>query len=137
MLRLYFGFHCFLLCYFKFSPLQWSEFKAIRRQLPNFYPNNGYFFTNTLDIETQSLSINYINPTNQNRLNLIMKLHNEGWSNKEIVTFLNLNGIKRRNKKDDYKVKDIFMCLKKLKIREKRKSNIKYKLGKWELWREY
>ena len=55
-----------------------------------------------------------------------MKLHNEGWSNKEIVTFLNLNGIKRRNKKDDYKVKDIFMCLKKLKIREKRKSNIKY-----------
>ena len=64
-----------------------------------------------------------------------MKLHNEGWSNKEIVTFLNLNGIKRRNKKDDYKVKDIFMCLKKLKIREKRKSNIKYKLGKWELWK--
>ena len=117
--------------------LQWSEFKVIRRQLPNFYPNNGYFFTNTLDIETQSLSINYINPTNQNRLNLIMKLHNEGWSNKEIVTFLNLNGIKRRNKKDDYRVKDIFMCLKKLKIREKRKSNIKYKLGKWELWREY
>ena len=94
-------------------------------------------FTNTLDIETQSLSINYINPTNQNRLNLIMKLHNEGWSNKRIVTFLNLNGIKRRNKKDDYKVKKIFMCLKKLKIREKRKSNIKYKLGKWELWREY
>ena len=122
-----------------FNPIQrqWSEFKVIRRQLPNFHPNNGYFFTNTLDIETQSLSINYINPTNQNRLNLIMKLHNEGWSNKEIVTFLNLNGIKRRNKKDDYKVKDIFMCLKKLKIREKRKSNIKYKLGKWELWREY
>ena len=66
-----------------------------------------------------------------------MILHNEGLSNKEIVTFLNSNGIKRRNKKDDYKVKDIFMCLKKFKIREKRKSNIKYKLGKWELWREY
>ncbi len=66
-----------------------------------------------------------------------MKLHNEGWSNKRIVTFLNLNGIKRRNKKDDYKVKDIFLCLQKLKIREKRKSNIKYKLRKWELWREY
>ena len=45
-----------------------------------------------------------------------MELYNKGWSNKEIVTFLNLNGIKRRNKKDDYKVKDIFMCLKKLKI---------------------
>ena len=37
----------------------------------------------------------------------------------------------------DLEIKDIFMCLKKLKIREKRKSNIKYKLGKWELWREY
>ena len=101
--------------------------------IPILKKTNDY----TLDIENQSLYINYINPTNQNRLNLIMKLHNEGWSNKEIVTFLNLNGIKRRNKKDDYKVKDIFMCLKKLKIREKRKSNIKYKLGKWELWREY
>ena len=118
-----------------FNPIlrQWNKFKVIRRQLPNFYPNNVYFFTNNLDIETQSLSINYINPTNQNRLNLIMKLHNEGWSNKRIVTFLNLNGIERRNKKDDYKVKDIFMCLQKLKIREKRKSNIKYKLRKWEL----
>ena len=48
-----------------------------------------------------------------------MKLHNEGWSNKEIVTFLNLNGIKRRNKKDDYKVKDIIMCL---KVKDKRKK---------------
>ena len=108
-MRLYFGFHCFLLCYFKFSPLQWNEFKVTYRKLPNFYPNNGYFFTNTLDIETESLSLNYINPTNQNRLNVIMKLHNKGWLNKEIVTFLNLNGTQRRNKKDNYvfkKVKD-------------------------------
>ena len=44
---------------------QWSEFKVTYRKLPNFYPNNGYFFTNTLDIETESLSLNYINPTNQ------------------------------------------------------------------------
>ena len=78
---------------------QWSEFKVTYRNLPNFYPNNGYFFTNTLDIETKSLSLNYINPTNQNRLNVIMKLHNRSWSNKEIITFLNLNGIQRRNKK--------------------------------------
>lgn len=117
--------------------IKWGEFKLIRRQLPNFHPNNGYFLSNTLDIETQSLSINYINPKNQNRLNVIMKLHKKGWSNKEIVTLLNLNRIKRKNKKDNYKVRDIFICLKKLKIREKRKSDIKYKLGKWELWRNF
>ena len=64
-----------------------------------------------------------------------MKLHNEGWSNKEIVTFLNLNGIQRRNKKDNYKVKDIFMCLKKLKKREQRKHNTQFKLGDWQLLR--
>ena len=135
MLRLYFGFCCFLLCYFKFSPLQWSEFKVIRRQLPNFHPNNGYFFTNTLDIETESLSLNYINPTNQYRLNLIMKLHNKGWSNKEIVTFLNLNGIKRRNKKDNYSVKDVWVCIQKLKKREQRKHNTQFKVSDWELWK--
>ena len=117
--------------------LQWSEFKVIRRQLPNFYPNNGYFFTNTLDIETQSLSINYINPTNQYRLNLIMKLHNKGWSNKEIVSFLNLNKIQRRNKKDDYTMKDVWVCISKLKKREQRKHNTQFKVRDWELWREF
>jgi hypothetical protein len=29
-----------------------------------------------------------------------MKLHNKGWLNNEIVTFLNLNGVQRRNKKE-------------------------------------
>ena len=52
-----------------------------------------------------------------------MKLHNEDWSNKEIVTFLNLNGIKRRNKKDDYRLKDIFMCLKIDSISVSKKKN--------------
>ena len=97
----------------------------------------GYYFTNVLDITTSSLSLDYINLKNKKRLDLIMKLHNEGKINRQIVEILKSKGIKRRNKKDDYRVKDIFMCLKKLKIREKRKSNIKYKLGKWELWREY
>ena len=115
--------------------LQWNKFKVTYRNLPNFYPNNGYFFTNTLDIETESLSLNYINPTNQNRLNVIMKLHNKGWSNKEIVTFLNLNGIQRRNKKDNYTMKDVWVCISKLKKREQRKHNTQFKLGDWELWK--
>ena len=97
----------------------------------------GYFFTNTLDIRTSSLSLDYINPSNQKRLDLIMKLHKGGKSNKEIVEILKLKGIKRRNKNDDYSVKDMWVCIKKLKKIEKRKSDIKYKLGKWEFWREY
>ena len=48
------------------------------RNLPNLHPNNGYFFINTLDIKTETFSLNYINSTNQNRLNVIMKLHKKG-----------------------------------------------------------
>tara|TARA_B100000927_G_C16280372_1_gene395273 strand:+ start:210 stop:542 length:333 start_codon:yes stop_codon:yes gene_type:complete len=99
-------------------------------------PNMGYFFTNTLDITTSSLSLNHINPSNQKRLDLIMKLHKEGKSNKEIVEILKVKGIKRRNKNDEYSVKDVFMCIKKLKLREERKKDIKYKLGMWKLCRE-
>ena len=96
----------------------------------------GYFFTNTLDITTSSLSLNYINPSNQKRLDLIMKLHKEGKNNREIVEILKVKGIKRRNKNDEYSVKDVFMCIKKLKLREERKKDIKYKLGMWKLCRE-
>lgn len=96
----------------------------------------GYFFTNTLDITTSSLSLNYINPSNQKRLDLIMKLHKKGKSNKKIVEILKVKGIKRRNKNDEYSVKDVFMCIKKLKLREERKKDIKYKLGMWKLCRD-
>ena len=125
------------MCTLKLIPLQWNEFKVTYRNLLNFYPNNGYFFTNTLDIKTESLSLDYINPTNQNRLNVIMELYNKGWSNKEIVTFLNLNGIKRRNKKDNYTMKDVWICIKKLKKREQRKQKTQFKIGDWEFWRLY
>ena len=96
----------------------------------------GYFFTNTLDITTSSLSLDYINPSNKKRLDLIMKLHKEGKSNKKIVEILKVKGIKRRNKNDKYSVKDVFMCIMKLKLREERKKDIKYKLGMWKLCRE-
>ena len=97
----------------------------------------GYYFTNILDITTSSLCLDYINPKNKKRLDFIMKLHNEGNSNKQIVEILKSKGIRRRNKNDNYSVKDVIMCLKKLKKREKRKKDINYQLGKWELWREY
>ena len=97
----------------------------------------GYYFTNVLDITTSSLSLNYINPKNKKRLDFIMKLHNEGKSNKRIVEILKSKGIKRRNKNDDYSIKDVFMCITKLKKREQRMKDIKYKLRKCKLWREY
>ena len=31
-------------------------------------------------------------------------------------------------------IKDVFMCLKKLKLREKRYKQISYVLGEWILW---
>ncbi|MBL6847559.1 MAG: hypothetical protein ISQ83_04370 [Alphaproteobacteria bacterium] len=65
-----------------------------------------------------------------------MKLHKEGKNNKEIVEILKVKGIKRRNKNDEYSVKDVFMCIKKLKLREERMKDIKYKLGMWKLCRE-
>jgi hypothetical protein len=96
----------------------------------------GYYFKNELNIVTSNLCINYINPNNENRLNSIWKLYQNGFSNREICDFLILNGFKRRNKKDNYSVKDVFMCIKKLKIRKIRKKEINLKLGKWELWIE-
>lgn len=96
----------------------------------------GYYFKNELNIVTSNLCINYINPNNENRLNSIWKLYQNGFSNREICDFLILNGFKRRNKKDNYSVKDVFMCIKKLKMRKIRKKEINLKLGKWELWIE-
>ena len=100
-------------------------------------PNLGYNFRNILNIETKSLCLNWINPYNSKRLNVIWKLHKNGFSNREICDYLILNGFKRRNKKDNYTVKDVFMCIKKLKIREMRKSQIKSDLGLWELWLDW
>ena len=95
----------------------------------------GYFFTNTLDITTSSLSLDYINPKNKKRLDFIMKLHKDNMTNKQIVEIVKSKKIKRRNKNDFYSVKDVWVCIKKLKDRNLRKSNIKEILGDWEIWK--
>ena len=96
----------------------------------------GYFFTNTLDISTSSLSFDYINPKNKKRLNFIMKLHNEGMSNKHIVEILKSKGIKRRNKNDDYSLKDVWVCIQKMKKRNERKNFVKNSIGEWKINRK-
>ena len=97
----------------------------------------GYYFTNILDITTSSLCLDYINPKNKKRLDFIMNLHNEGKTNKQIGKILKSKRIMRRNKKDEYTIKDVFICIRKMKIREFRNKDNKYQLGKWELWRDY
>ena len=97
--------------------------------------NQSYFFKNKLTIYTRSCSINRINTKNQKRLDFILKLHNEGYSNVEITNFLKLFGFKRRNKKDDYKVNDVWVCLKKLKLREERKKDTRMYWGDFEIWK--
>ena len=100
--------------YRKPSRLQWSEFKCTVPTL-----DDGYFFSNILDIKSSIFSLHFINPSNRKRLDLIFKLHKEGKTNREIVDHLKIPKIKRRNKNDDYSVKDVFMCIKKLKKEKK------------------
>ena len=97
----------------------------------------GYYFTNILDITTSSLCLDYINPKNKKRLDLIMKLHNEGKSNKQIVEILKSKGVKRRNKNNDYSIKDVWVCVKKMKKRNERSKKNEYNLEKWELWKKF
>ena len=97
--------------------------------------NQGYFFKNKLTIYTRSCSLDRISTKNQNRLDFILKLHNQGYSNVEITNFLNIFGFKRRNKKDNYKVKDVWVCLKKLKLREERKKDTRMYWGDFEIWK--
>ena len=71
--------------------------------------NDGYFFSNILDIKSSIFSLDFINPSNQKRLDLIIKLHKEGKTNKEIVHHLKIHKIKEEIKDDNYSVKDIYV----------------------------
>ena len=97
--------------------------------------NQDYYFKNKLTIYTRSCSLDRISTKNQSRLDFILKLHNQGYSNVEITNFLNIFGFKRRNKKDNYKVKDVWVCLKKLKLREERKKDTRMYWGDFEIWK--
>ena len=108
---------------FKLNPLQWSELRGTYIE-----------FRNQLIITTSKFTEDYINDQNSFRLELIYKLYERGWSNREITDFLNIFGIKKRNSQTDYLVKDVFMCLKKLKIRKERLSRIEFVLGEWLVW---
>ena len=64
-------------------------------------------------------------------MELIFNLHKRGLSNREITDYLILLGVKKRNTQTNYTVKDFYMCIKKLKLREGRLNKIEYVLGEW------
>ena len=105
------------------NPSQWSELRGTYIE-----------FRNQLIITTSKFTEDYINEENSNRLNFIYKLYERGFSNREITDVLNIYGIKKSRTKTHYTIKDVFMCLKKLKIRKQRLSKIDYVLGEWTLW---
>ena len=45
--------------------------------------------------------------------------------------------IQRRNKKDHYTIKNVWVYIRKLMKREQRKHYTQFKVGDWEVWREY
>ena len=108
------------ICTFKHNPLQWNEFKGTHIE-----------FRNQLLILTSKFTEDWINDKNSYRLDLIFNLHKRGLSNREITDYLILLGIKKRNTKTNYTVKDVYMCIKKLKLREERLNKVEYVLGEW------
>ena len=116
MLRLYFGFHCFLLCYFKFSPLLWNRFRS------TFGDEKFYFEYNVL-VETTQLGVFNLNPKRKQRLELIYDLHLQGWSNKQITDYLNSKNLKTLRTRKQYTTKLIWMTIHKFKNRLSRKSD--------------
>ena len=71
----------------------------------------GYFFTNTLDITTSSLSLDYINPKNKQRFELIYDLHLQGWSKKKIRDYLNSKNLKTHRTRKQYNTKLMWMTI--------------------------
>ena len=83
---------------FKRTQRQWSKFKGTH-----------FIFKNQLLITTSKFTEDWINDTNRNRLDTIFELYKRGWNNKEITNFLNIFGIKKRNTKTDYMIKDVLV----------------------------
>ena len=110
MLKPYFGFHYFLLCYFKFSPLQWNKFKRT-------YQNYKLFFKFNILIETNQLGQFQLSEERIKRLELIYSLHKTGYTNREICDFLNRKKLRTFRTNKYYTSKLIYMTIKKYKNR--------------------
>ena len=105
-----------------------STSRAIWRKALQWNKTKGTYieFRNQLLILTSKFTEDWINDKNSYRLELILNLHKRELSNREITDYLILLGIKKRNTQTKYTVKDVYICINKLKLREERlkKSNM-------------
>ena len=63
-------------------PLLWNKLQIIQLDIDFI-----------VEVQTDSLSVISLNESREDRLNLIYKLHNDGWSNNDISDYLNDNNI--------------------------------------------
>jgi len=78
---------------------------------------------------TRTLTLDELSEKYTSRLDLILKLSNQGLSNKEISDYLNTNGIRPPRTKE-YTSKLIWVTLKKIRQREERTNDTKVVFGK-------
>ena len=64
---------------------------------------------------------------------MIFDLHSQGFSNDEIVTYLDTNGLVKPLSQTLYKNKDVWSVLSKFKKRQLRKSESTMELGDWRI----
>ena len=118
MLRLYFGFHCFLLCYFKFSPslLNKSECGFSETKYSNHLCFQVSTRTNRFIRNTDKYS------ARQKELHdYIKSLHDSGMSYRRITKLLNKKGIKTHTGKEWGETgNSVYSVLKKYRQREER-----------------
>ena len=84
--------------------LEWGEFKGTIPSLNRAY----FFFSNILEMQSSIISLDFIHPSNQKRLNITFKLHKKVKTNVETVQHLKIYKIKRINKSDKYSDKKLF-----------------------------
>ena len=100
------------------SPLRWSKFK----NTVNFYG-----WQSVVEVTTRRLGLVYRSRANSRRHYIILKLHEQGYSNKEIANYLNDNNISPpRTDKFDQKL--VWVTLKKLKKRVEKEEQVRIRI---------
>lgn len=105
-------------------PLLWNKLQIIQLNIDFI-----------VEIQTYSLSMISLNENRESRLNLIYKLHNDGWSNNDISNYLNHNNI-LTPKGLRYYPKLIWTTLFKYKRRLERNNNYRIVDIKEKVWVE-
>ena len=115
-----------LLCYFKFTPLQWSRFKLYQ------YPNL-LLLQCTVKLETKSLTVPDLSIEHSSRLSEVWDLSELGVSTSEISKIFNEKGYQRKYVDKPYTQKDISMMRIKYRKQLNRISNVDVEQSKWTI----